>query len=136
MYNQEIEIVINKDFGGFSYDKEIADWLAQNHNWKVITCAKLQPIKIQNWGNSATSNQEHDLTTIIDIGNGLYFPYKDTIELRTHLHLIECVKTLKTIPKTGRDRKVDDLKVQKIKIEIEIDSYDGKETAKVYSLPY
>jgi hypothetical protein len=31
----EGEIVIHKDFGGFSFDREIADWLEKNKKWKI-----------------------------------------------------------------------------------------------------
>lgn len=121
------EIVINNEFGGFGIDKEIADWLVDNKNWKIVD------------HSSFLVNRK----TIYCCDFGYDIDFHENSTKRTDEDLVECVKILqkkyledgiKDVFDWNKKRKnidvpkVLELKVKEITIEIDVeDRYDGKE---------
>jgi hypothetical protein len=115
------KIVINTQFGGFSLDLEMANWLVKNKNWIITDDAE---------------SQEHDL---IVVGMNYFYPsnkYQD-IQFRMLPDFIECVEFLqqkhKNISYINRYRhQVLNLSIVKFDIDLTVeDIYDGKEAIRV-----
>lgn len=119
-----IELVINTEYGGFSYNQEIAEWLKNKRKWKIITEKEL--------------GDEHPLTTIIKLGSNHYATYKDCIELRMHKDLVNCIRELKEKHEdddfTIHHNQLDSLEIKTVSIFLDIEDYhDGKERVKTYT---
>jgi hypothetical protein len=119
----ELEAVINVEYGGFSLSDEMALWLVENKKWKLL------------------SNKEYDyklkypIETLLDLFKDMHIhPHmNDEIEFRSNKDLIECVRHFKALHKNDEYPesyygKIHTLRIEKIKINVEIDDYyDGKE---------
>ena len=123
----EIEVVINSEYGGFSLDQYMADWLVENKGWSIV-----------DYYNDV--KQKDDKFDLYRMGGGTFYPKNEVdIDFRTNKDLIECVKFFqdkyKNLTYSERNKmysdcrcKFFDLKIEKVKITIEIDDYhDGKE---------
>lgn len=122
-----LEIVLNVEYGGFSFDTEMALYL-QELGWAVI--------KAKDYDYKA----KYPVNTLIDCGND-YFTHPDltSIELRTHPDLIKCVKDLQKLHENDEYLESHyghiphNFKVQSLQLEIEIQNYDdGIERVKSY----
>ncbi len=121
----EIEVVINDDYGGFSFDTEMALWLMENKGWVI---------------EKSYEKKDYPLNCLIESGlDYFYTPHRESIALRTHPDLIECVKTLKKFHENDsyqqkREGHIHSLAIKKVSINLEIDEYhDGKERVIVKS---
>lgn len=131
MIVKSFEIVINNQYGGFSFDREMAEWLHKNKNWGIA---------------GASDFPQDDLIApcLIQWSGDLYYPVSrlDNVELRLNPDLIECVKTLRAKyedqlqPGHKLRNKVLDLVVQKVNVEVDVeDVHDGKERVIVTHYP-
>ncbi len=122
----EIEVVLNTNYGGFSFDIEMALWLSENRGWKII------PEKEYSY----KKDQEYPITTLIDTpwaGDFLHAPHADNIKLRTNKDLIDCVRAIQKLH-TNDDwttryySHINNFTIKKVKINLEVENYlDGKE---------
>lgn len=118
----EIEVVLNRAFGGFSLDLEMVTWLTEHKGWIV---------------KSYDEHQRGEFCHLIDHGHSsLFYPpnnISSTIEFRSNPDLIECVRTLQKL--YGNDNytkkithQVCNLRVVKFEVTIEVEDYnDGYE---------
>lgn len=113
----EIEIVVNVEYGGFSLDKEICEWLRDNKGWKESN-------NVIQKGNNV----------IQIVGNYCYVAGNNT-EIRINPDLIECIKTLKEkheeecentsfLDPYNASHKVLDFSIQKIKVMADVEDVD------------
>lgn len=118
----EMEVVINRAYGGFSVCAEIVQLLIENRGWKVTN----------DWEEFSKSS---DVTLLYDGGhNSFSHNYRLDMQLRTHKDFIDCVRTLKEQYKnddrTQRQlrRGIHDLKIVKAYAELGVEDYnDGHE---------
>lgn len=119
----EIEAVLNTSFGGFSLNEEMAQWLVENKKWTILN------------PNDYSYKETYPVNYLLKTGNDNYYSptFNESLELRSHPDLIECVKSLQTLHENDSFQekyygKIFSLKVKKVKINIEIEDYhDGKE---------
>lgn len=121
----QFEIVLNKNYGGFGCCTEMALWLIENKGWTLIQYKDYD------------YKSKYPVTTIIDDKWNSYFPNNESIELRTHPDLIECIKTLKAQfnPEDSYrsygciySKEIDDLEIELVTINLGVESYhDGHE---------
>lgn len=115
------QILIYAKFGGFSLSQEMADYLANNKNWKII---KHQDINYNN-NNYKTELKNN---TLINAYNDYLHLNNDSIEYKTNPDLIECYKILKQ--KYTNDKKHHIHKFELIEVEVYLEihnKYDGIE---------
>lgn len=118
----DLELVLNTQFGGFHFDTEMALWLIENRNWVVLSEKEYDYKK------------EYPINTLTEVmGDYYYSPHKDTIELRSNKDLIDCVRFLKEKHKDDVYPEkyyghIHSLSVKRVKVRVEIEDYhDGKE---------
>ncbi len=114
-----MQLVLNKEYGGFHFNKEMTEWLKQNRNWTVL-------------GYQDKNKKEYPVTTLI--GERDYFSgVNNSIELRSHKDLIDCVKELKKLHENDKYPEryyghIHGLKIVTIEMNPVIQDYhDGKE---------
>jgi hypothetical protein len=120
------EVIVNVEYGGFSIDRELLDWMVSK-GCKVFNDEK----KYEDYHKNHPSK---DLC-FISFSKDSWAPYsdgkyidRDDLFLRTHKDLIKGVKALKKKHGDSDRRKVLDLKVVKVQINLEVVDYnDGKE---------
>ena len=124
----ELEVVLHTDFGGFSFNEEMATWLQENRNWTIL-----------NDEDYDYSKKDYPLTTLVKQSfEYLYSPHSSDIKLRSHQDLIDCVRALKEQHKndTYPDKHygyIHKLKITSVRLVLEIeDYYDGKERLNSY----
>lgn len=124
----ETELVLNVDFGGFSFDTEMALWLMENRNWKIISQDDYN-YKIK----------DYPINVLIEHSGDYYFsPHSGKIELRSNQDLIDCVRALQKLHENDsfRDKyygHIFDLAIKKVRLHLSIeDYYDGKEKISSY----
>ena len=122
----EIELVLNVDFGGFSFDTEMALWLTENCGWTIISY------------DQYNYKDKYPITTLIDLRGDMFCSPNDGVELRSNKDLIQCVRALQILHKNdkypdSRIGHIHDLSIKTVKIHIEIENYyDGKERVKCH----
>ena len=125
--NIEFDIVLNRNYGGFGCCTEMALWLIENKGWTLI----------QHKDYDYKSKNKYPVTTIIDDKWNSYFLNNESMELRTHPDLIECLKTLKAQFNPDNDlrshdcvysKEIDDLEIMQVSVQLGVESYhDGHE---------
>jgi hypothetical protein len=123
----ELELVLNVDYGGFSFNTEMALWLSENRGWDVI------------------KEKEHDyklkypINTLVEMHGDYFFsPHSDKIELRSNKDLIDCVRELKKLHENDSfpdsHGQIHSLVIKKVTVHIQIKDYhDGKEKIKCWT---
>ena len=127
----EIELVINTDFGGFRFNTEMALWLIENRQWKVL--------KDKEYDYS--QKDKYSINTLVEgIGSDYYYhPGDDKLELRSNKDLIDCVRELKKKHENDEYPEkyyghIHSLSIVKVAVELSIENYyDGKERVNCYS---
>lgn len=118
------QVVINVNFGGFSFDTEMALWLSENRGWTIISEKEYDYKK-----------NDYPINVLVDCGNNrFYSPHNDKndkIKLRTNLDLIDCVKALKEKHKDDkfpRQEHIHNLAIKTVEVDVDVfDHHDGKE---------
>lgn len=117
----EIELVLNVDFGGFSFDTEMALWLEENCGWTIIAYSEYN------------YKDKYPITTLIDLKGNTFSSPNDGVELRSNKDLIQCVRALQVLHENDEYPEkyyghIHNLKIETVNIHIEIENYyDGKE---------
>ena len=129
MIIKSFQVVINTQFGAFHFDKEMADWLAENKRWKIVE----KDVDEADWQSNMLVGYS---------GNYYIHPSQNRSEglsIRTNPDIIECVRTLQEkhvdLPLSQRyGHKVLDLRIKDIDIHWSVeDVHDGKEKVVVWS---
>jgi hypothetical protein len=117
----EVELVINVNFGGFSFDTEMALWLSENCGWTII------PEKNYNY------KEKYSITTLIDMKGNLFISPNDGVELRSNKDLINCVRAVHALHENddfpdSHYGHIHNLAIRKVDVHLEIiDHHDGIE---------
>jgi hypothetical protein len=126
----ELELVLNVDFGGFSFDTEMALWLSENREWIVIKESKYD-YKLKD---------KYSINTLVEMsGNYFYSPHGDKIELRSNRDLIDCVRALQKLHENdsfpdSHYGHIHNFAIKKVTVHVEIENYyDGKERIKCWT---
>jgi hypothetical protein len=120
----EMELVINVDFGGFSFDTEMALWLSEHRGWTVL------PEKKYNY------KEKYPINTLVEMSGDYFYSPNDGIELRSNKDLIDCVRALQILHENDDYPEayyghIHNLSIKKVAVHIEIENYyDGKERIK------
>lgn len=123
----QMELVLNIDYGGFSFNTEMALWLSENRGWTVLSEKKYN------------HKEKYPITTLIEMTGDYFFHPNDSIDLRSNRDLIDCVRALQTLHENdtfpeSRYGHIHNLSVKNISFHIEIEDYhDGKERIKCWT---
>lgn len=120
----ETEIVLHTDFGGFSFDDEMALWLFENRGW----------ISIKHDDYDYKKKAELPITTLIDMGHDMHCGVdNESFKLRTHKDVIDCVRAIKERHKDDPSNvsyhsHIRKLSIRRISIVVGLENYyDGRE---------
>lgn len=127
--NMKITLVLNVDYGGFSCDKEMAEWLRDNRGWSLLN-------KDHEFdGRCSDGTIKKTLSRIMS--NMYYHPDQHSIEFRSNQDLIDCVRELREKRANGTFNKwhyshIKNLQVVEADVRFSIDNYhDGKEKLEI-----
>lgn len=116
-----IDVVVNKKYGGFHIDTEMALWLIENYSYSV----------------TSDPNEQADL---LEVGYDYFVPHNDwlgdldSVHFRSHPDIVCCVATLKDLHKDDEYPEkqyghIHSLEIRRMKIYLEIEDHnDGIET--------
>lgn len=83
--DMKITLVLNTDYGGFSLDTEMAEWLRDNRGWSLLNH--------EFDGRCTDGTLKKALSRIMS--NIYYHPEQHSIEFRSNQDLIDCVRELR-----------------------------------------
>lgn len=119
------EVILSKTRDAFHIDELMAKWLADNCAWVVMPYHRLSDDERE---HLAETSQLHPgcSPTLIE-WDGRYIPWlhPQSMTLRTHPQLINCVKQLQHARATGA---VNFLEIREIRVGLSLDSSDGPDT--------
>jgi hypothetical protein len=145
-YPEKFQIVIHSNFGGFSMNIEIAEWLRDYKGWRIFSKEDNTHDCIQQYGLEVVEKSLFESLYV----NGMYKYFRGSklsrieqeeyeIKFRMHPDFIECIEELqekyKDLPLRERYyKKIFDFSIKIIEIKLKVtDYYDGKECINIES---